>query len=275
MCSSDLAEKENWVWKGADWLEPDLDRVLLSLSRGGADATVTREFDPIAKAFVPGGFTLPEAKSGTSWRDRDTLYVGTDFGAGSLTDSGYPRVVKEWRRGTPLASAKIVFEGTKTDVSVSAYTTVEPGFRRDFARRGVTFFTAEHFIRDGDGFRKLDLPADARMGTWREYLLVTLREDWKTGGRTFPAGALLALPWESFHAGQRDFAILFAPGPRKSLAGYSRTRHHIIVNELDNVRNRLFLLTPGAAGKWNREPLAAPEFGSVSASGIDDETDDF
>jgi prolyl oligopeptidase len=269
------AEKENWVWKGADWLEPDLDRVLLSLSRGGADATVTREFDPIAKAFVAGGFTLPEAKSGTSWRDRDTLYVGTDFGAGSLTDSGYPRVVKEWRRGTPLASAKIVFEGTKTDVSVSAYTTVEPGFRRDFARRGVTFFTAEHFIRDGDGFRKLDLPADARMGTWREYLLVTLRDDWKTGGRTFPAGALLALPWESFHAGQRDFTILFTPGPRKSLAGYSRTRHHLIVNELDNVRNRLFLLTPGSAGKWSREPLAAPEFGSVSASGIDDESDDF
>ena len=99
------AEKENWVWKGYDILYPTYDRCLIRLSRGGADATVVREFDLPTKAFVKDGFTLPEAKSEVAWRDRDTLYVATDFGPGSLTDSGYPRIVKEWKRGSPLAGS--------------------------------------------------------------------------------------------------------------------------------------------------------------------------
>ena len=56
------AEGENWVWKGSTWLVPDRDRCLLSLSRGGADASVVREFDIAKKAFVSDGFVLPEAK---------------------------------------------------------------------------------------------------------------------------------------------------------------------------------------------------------------------
>src|SRR5262249_55042040 len=97
------AEKESWVWQGATFLRPACERCLVSLSRGGADAAVVREFDARARAFVKEGFTLPEAKSDVSWRDRDCLLVGTDFGPGTLTTSGYPRLIKEWRRGTPLA----------------------------------------------------------------------------------------------------------------------------------------------------------------------------
>jgi prolyl oligopeptidase len=268
-------EKENWVWKGTTWLEPELDRCLLSLSRGGADAVVVREFDPVTKTFIAGGFALPEAKSSVSWRTRDTLYVGTHFGPDSQTDSGYPRLVKEWQRGTPLSAARLVFEGAKSDVSATAFTTVEPGFRRDFAQRAITFYTSEQFIRMGDKFTKLAVPADAEVGTYREYITVTLRSDWQAGGTTYPAGALLALPWERFLAGERSFATLYQPGPRKSLAGYSATRHHLLVNELDNVRNRLYVLTPGRDGQWSRAPLPAPEFGSLSASAVDDETDAF
>src|SRR5262245_36585673 len=114
------AEKENWVWHGATWLQPSYERCLVSLSRGGADAAVVREFDPKTKTFVKDGFTLKEAKSEVAWRDKDSVFVATDFGAGSLTDSGYPRVVKEWKRGTKLADAKLVFEGEKADVAVGA-----------------------------------------------------------------------------------------------------------------------------------------------------------
>ena len=85
------AEDENWVWKGADCLYPDYERCILSLSRGGADATVSREFDVVKKEFVDGGYYLPEAKGGTSWLDRDQVLVMTDFGEGSMTSSGYPR----------------------------------------------------------------------------------------------------------------------------------------------------------------------------------------
>ncbi|MCP5105942.1 MAG: S9 family peptidase, partial [bacterium] len=114
----ELAKKEgkNWVYKGLNPLYPDFNRCLLSLSRGGADATVIREFDISTKSFVKDGFQLPEAKSFTAWRDIDTIYVGTNFGEGSLTKSGYPRIVKLWKRGTPLKDAKTIFETKETSV---------------------------------------------------------------------------------------------------------------------------------------------------------------
>ncbi len=144
------AEKENWVWKGYQILYPSYDRCLVSLSRGGADACVMREFDLNTREFVTNGFYLPEAKSHVDWRNRDVLYVGTDFGPGSLTDSGYPRLVKEWKRGTALAQAALVFEGKPADVSVNAEVVHDHGYTYEFIRRGVTFFTSEEFLRQGD-----------------------------------------------------------------------------------------------------------------------------
>ncbi|MEY2877880.1 MAG: hypothetical protein RLZZ15_260, partial [Verrucomicrobiota bacterium] len=268
-------EKENWVWKGANFLRPTYDRVLLNLSRGGGDAVVVREFDVVAKRFVADGFSLAEAKSQIDWRHRDSVYVGTDFGAGSLTSSGYPRLVKEWQRGTPLAAARLVFSGEVADVAARGSTSDEPGFHREFVQRTPAFFKEASYLRVGDDLVKLDLPEDATMGTFREFITVELRSAWTVGGKTHPAGALLAAPWEKFLAGGRDFAVLFTPGPRTSLAGRSHTRHSLIVNELDQVRNKLFVLTPRADGTWSRTPLPAPEFGSISASAIDDESDDY
>ncbi len=116
------ADGVDWVFHGAQCLAPEYRRCLITLSRGGSDAAVVREFDTVAKQFVAGGFALPEAKSRVAWRDLDTLWVGTDFGPGSLTSSGYPRIVKLWTRGTPLAEAKTVFEGRPEDVSVGGAT---------------------------------------------------------------------------------------------------------------------------------------------------------
>ncbi len=111
-------EKENWVWHGYNMLEPSYDRCLLELSRGGADAAVIREFDLTHLKFLLGGFTVPEAKTDVAWRNRNTIYIGTDFGPGSLTRSGYPRVIKQWRRSEPLSEAVTVFEGHPEDVEV-------------------------------------------------------------------------------------------------------------------------------------------------------------
>jgi len=105
-------EDENWVWHGADCLHPDYQRCLISLSRGGADADVTREFDIPSRQFVTDGFYLPESKGGAGFIDLDTVFVSTDFGEGSMTASGYPRITKLWKRGTPLSEAKVLYEGT-------------------------------------------------------------------------------------------------------------------------------------------------------------------
>jgi prolyl oligopeptidase len=267
-------ENENWVWHGASFLRPTYDRVLLSLSRGGADASVTREFDVTKKQFVADGFVLPEAKGGASWRDRDSVFVATDFGPGSLTASGYPRIGKLWRRGTPLASATVVAEGKVDDVFLSLSHDHTVGFERDIVYRGVTFFTNELYVlRDGKPV-KIEKPDSANANLHREWLLLELRDDWQVGGATHAAGSLLACRLEAFLAGERRFDVLFAPTERSSLSGFSPTKNHILLNVLDNVRNRISVLTH-RDGTWHREPLPGlPEFGTISATAIDDETSD-
>ncbi|MBI3860447.1 MAG: S9 family peptidase [Planctomycetia bacterium] len=269
-------ENENWVWKGNSFLKPSYDRCLLSLSRGGADATVTREFDVSTKSFVKDGFYLKEAKTRIGWRDIDSLFVASDFGPGSLTQSGYPRIVREWRRGTPVADAQQVFEGQPEDVAVQAHRSKTPGFERDWVSRAVTFWTNELFLRRDGKLIKIDKPDDAEASSYRDLLFFELRTEWKVGGKTYPAGALLATDLDAFVKGERRFDMLFEPTDRKSLAGFSATRHHLLVNELDNVRNRLYVLTRDGK-EWRREEVkGAPEFSTVSASPVDpDDSDDY
>lgn len=269
-------EKTNWVWAGSDFLKPTYDRCLLSLSRGGADAVVVREFDVTTKRFVKGGFNLPEAKSNTGWRDRDSIYVGTNFGKDSMTTSGYPRVARIWKRGTPLSAAETVFEGKSSDVSAGAYRDRTPGFERDFAYRGMTFWTNESYLlRDGQQI-KIEKPDDAMTSVHRDLLFIQLRSDWKVEGKTYPAGALLVSDFEAYLKGERNLDVLFTPTARTTLGGYSPTRNHILLNVMDNVRSRLYLLSR-QNGVWKRESLSgAPEFGTANAWAVDsDESDDY
>ncbi len=263
------AENENWVWEGAEALAPDYTRCLVRLSRGGADARVTREFDLERKAFVPDGFTLPESKSDISWIDRDRVYLGAAFDSSMMTTSGYPRIVREWRRGTPIGSATTVYEGKVTDVAVGAFHDDTPGYERDFVSRAITFYSNELYLRRGDRLVKIDKPEDAEASAWRDWLLVSLRTDWTVGGTTYPAGALLAARFDDFLAGKREMQVLFRPGPRTSLAGFAPTRGHLLLSTLDNVRSRVAILTPGEHG-WASEPVPGlPEIGTVSAWGVD------
>jgi prolyl oligopeptidase len=265
------AEGENWVWHGAQCLRPAYRRCLLSLSRGGADASVVREFDLESRTFVKDGFYLPEAKSSVDWMDADTLYVGTDFGPGSMTTSGYPRIAREWRRGTPLAASATVYEGKPDDVWVFATRDHTKGFERDFVLRGITFFTNEMFLRRDGKLVRIDKPDSATASVHRDLLLIELRDDWTVAGTTYPAGALLATELEPFLKGERRFDVLFSPTERKSLAGLSPTRDYLLVNELDNVRNRVYVLGR-EGGRWRREPVPGmPDIGTVTAHAVDDE----
>ena len=270
------AENENWVWHGATVLEPE-DRVcLVSLSRGGADADVVREFDLDRKAFVDGGFSLPEAKSRVAWRGRESLFVATDFGPGSLTASGYPRSVREWTRGTPLPQAEVVFEGQPDDMAVGASRDLTPGFERDFLIRQITFWTNEFFLRRDGHLLKIDKPDDANASVHREWLLIELRSPWTVEETTYPAGALLAANFEAFLKGDRTLHVLFEPTDRTSLAAWAGTRNHILLTTLDNVRNRISALT-FTDGTWHREPLSGvPDIGTATVSPVDEiESDDY
>jgi prolyl oligopeptidase len=268
------AEGASWVWQGATVLRPGHRRALVELSRGGADAAVVREFDLVSLSFVADGFVLPEAKSRTSWIDEDRIYVGTDFGEGSLTSSGYPRVAKEWRRGTPLHEARTVFEGKPDDVSAGAHHDPTEGFERDFVYRNLDFYRTEKYLRTSSGLVRVEVPEDAETSAHREWLLISTRSEWTVGGVTYPAGVLLAARFDDFLAGGRDLEVLFAPDEHTSLSYHAWTRNHLIVATLFDVKSRFEVLTPGPSG-WTRAPLAGlPEVGSADVLDTSPDDDD-
>ena len=263
-------EGESWVWQGAAVLRPGGYRLaLVQLSRGGADASVVRELDVDGHRFAEDGFGLPEAKTDVGWIDADRIYVGTDFGPGSLTTSGYPRVVKEWRRGTPLSDAPVVYEGAPEDVGVDAFHDPTEGFERDFVVRQIEFYRSEWYLRTGGELVRLAVPEDAIVEAHREWLLVRTRSPWTVGGASYPAGALLAGSFDAFLAGERELTVLFEPDAHTSLSYYAWTRHHLILGMLRDVRSELAVLTP-AGGEWRRAGLpGVPEFAQTEIADTD------
>ncbi|OZD72515.1 S9 family peptidase [Rhodococcus sp. 05-340-1] len=247
------SEDENWVWGGAQVLRPDQRLALVTLSRGGADATVVREFDLDSRTFraqEDGGFALPEAKTDIGWIDADTVFVGTDFGPGSLTESGYPRITKRWRRGTPLADAETVYEGAAQDISISAWHDRTPGFERDFVQRATDFYNSETYVLDGSALTRIPTPTDASTSVHENWLLVRTMTPWTVGDNTYPAGALLAANFDEFISGTIPLTVLFAPDAHTSLHQYAWTENHLLLVTLQDVRTQLHVLTP-RANEWD------------------------
>ncbi|CAN7213053.1 prolyl oligopeptidase family serine peptidase [Mycolicibacterium frederiksbergense] len=243
------ADGENWVWAGADVIEPDHALALISLSRGGADAVVVREFDMRTREFVKGGFELPEAKTQITWADENTVLVGTDFGPGSLTDSGYARLVKRWRRGEALADAVTVYSGEQADVLVAASVDRTPGFERTMISRAVDFFNDEIYELRGEELLRVDAPTDASVSVHHDWLLIELRTDWDG----YAAGSLLAASYAEFIAGTKNLTVVFEPDARTSLHQYSWTRDRLVVVTLADVASRVQIFTPG---EWTAGELA-------------------
>ena len=247
------AEDENWVWAGANVIEPDHALALVSLSRGGSDAAVVREFDMRTMKFVAGGFEVPEAKTQISWEDEDTVLIGTDFGDGSLTDSGYPRLVKRWRRGTPLDDAATLFSGSPADVIVAAARDRTPGFERTHLSRAVDFFNDEVYELCDDGeLIRIDAPTDATVSIHRDWMLIELRTDWYTGTDTYSAGSLIAADYDGFLSGTADLHVVFQPDDHTSLHHYAWTRDKLIIVTLADVVSRAHTVTPGT---WATAPV--------------------
>lgn len=269
------AEDENWVWKSATMNRPGYDRALISMSRGGADAAVVREFDVATRSWVDDGFTLPEAKSSISWIDHDTVYVGTDFGIqpdgdGSLTTSGYPRVIKRWTRGTPVDAAPTVFAGSVDDVAVSAGYDHTPGFERHFVSRATDFFNELTYELRGTEEILLDVPTDAHVSVHHDWMFVRPRSDWEVGGTDYPAGTLLVFDYPSYLAGAREHTVLFTPDAHTSLQSFSFTRSHLIVLTLHDVHTEVTVRT---LGDWTIVPQPGlPELATVSV--LDTDPDD-
>ena len=273
------AEGKNWVYKGATCLPPEETRCLVSLSDGGKDAVTIREFDRATKTFVEGGFVLPESKGGVSWIDEDTLLVARDFGPGTMTNSGYPMIVKLLKRGQSLDQATSVFTGQPTDVSVSAYSLrdADGAIQATLINRGINFYEGETHLLKADGTTvQLQLPAKSNINALvKGQMVVTTDQDWTApSGQSFKTGDVIAWNLDQWLANPATPAqLVIRPGDRESIEGITNTRNKLVVALYENVRGSVYVYEPNASGEWGRTRLDLPQnvtVGVGSASERDD-----
>ena len=261
------AEGKKWVWKGAIILDPEERIALLALSDGGEDAVRLREFDLVEGTFVPGGFDIPNAKQDAAWLDKDSLLLSRDWGADSLTKSGYPFVIKTLKRGQKLDEAQEVFRGAASDqlMSMPILLSDGQGNRAAFLFRGVTFFGNETWLLTAQGTKRLALPAKSQLqGMVDGQVLIQTSEEWASGGVTVPAGALASVALKALQdGGVLTPEILFAPTPRQSIDGVVATQNRVVLSLNDNVRGRVRVYARAASG-WSAQPVDLPDNSTIS-----------
>ena len=268
-------EGEDWTWSGAATIHGTHDRAMLMLSRGGADAVVLREFDLPARDFVPEGFTLPEAKGGAAWLDRDTLLLSSASGEGMTTSSGYARTVRLWRRGTDPLAATVIFETQAHHMAVGAGVDRESAEERlEFVDR-IGFFDAVVWIGDRTGPKtRIDVPTDASVEWHRGWLAVKRRTPWTVGGETHPPDTVLGISLAAFLAGDRRFTKLFEPAERRALQGFFWSGGRLVLSILDDLKPVFEVLTPSDAS-WSRDRITGlPDIGVAHAWSLDVRTEE-
>ncbi len=269
------AEGRDWVFKGTDCLAPDETRCLISLSDGGKDAVVVREFDTGTRRFVDGGFSLPEGKHRLEWLDRDTLLVATDFGPGTLTESGYPFIVKSLKRGQTLAQATEVYRGDIGDggygVSPTVYRDRTGAIQAVLINRPLDTFRSETWeVVDGRPV-KLNLPERISVyGVQGGSFILSPDEDWARPGRSHKAGSLLAIcipcvrPTDGPVVISNQVETIFDPTDRQSIGSVRVMHDRVVVAISDNVVGRLAVFHNRGEFGWPRTDIATPDNVDVS-----------
>ncbi|HEY4131793.1 MAG TPA: prolyl oligopeptidase family serine peptidase, partial [Gemmatimonadaceae bacterium] len=258
------AEKANWVWHGANCVQPGERRCMISLSDGGEDASTDREFDVTTRSFVKDGFVLSRGKQRIAWVGQDTLLVSREWNKGELTKSGYPFIVKRLVRGQPLSAGVEVYRGAATDggYGVSPATVVDgAGHRFTFIVRPTSTFEAETFVVSPSGVKRLAIPLKANIVDMNNgEVIVQLSQDWNGAGAPIKAGALASFDGAAAMRNPAHLAAtaIYVPGPRESIGGVSATRDHLVASIYQNVRGRVMVFSRGEGG-WAHTQLALPD----------------
>jgi len=264
-------DQKSWVGKGLTCIEPEEEHCMVALSVGGEDAITLREFDLKSGKFVDSGFVLPRGKQRVEWLDRDTLLIARDWGAGTMSEAGYPITVRKWKRGTPLGSSVEVYRGSTKDNGYGDDPDVlvdGQGHRVAMVHRSITTFETEHYLLLPSGAKKMSLPPKSRIEKLHDnQLIVTLDEDWKPegGAKTIAEGSVVSVDAKAATADPVHLkpTILFAPTAREFAQGVAATKNHVLVTTLENVQGRAYVYTHGKDGKWSRVKLTVPDNSTV------------
>ena len=266
------AEGKSWVWHGADCPPPEYQRCLVSLSPGGSDADVVREFDLTSGKFVAGGFTVTESKNTTTWIDRDTLLVAKAEGEGTVTRSGYARIVKEWKRGTPWSAATKVAEGIVEDIGIGPFAVMDGNVRRVAISRDVGFYESRVSMRAPDGrWVELPIPATASIdavvsGQAIAKLVEPLGQ--------FASGSVVAYDIAQMLAGEKPApALVMAPTKNQAIEEVQASDNVLWIKALDDVSGKLFAFRRQADGSWSSKAMPLPGNSTIHIAATADKQD--
>lgn len=286
-----LSESENvkWVFHGMDCLKPSNERCLVYLSPGGGDAHQMREFSALTLKFVEGGFRLPTSKMRVQWMDENHLFVGTDFGVGSMTESGYPRLVKIWNRGTPLEQAKQIFDADKGSVSVVAARYEGNSQSIDLLTEAIDYWTRKYYQYNAGEMSELALPNSAVVsGMIDGKFVISLNKDWELGGRKYTQGSVILVAPDDLQvnpannsnspkhiAGKKTAIQLLLASQRSAIVeDVSVNKKSILVTVLEDVKSRVYRYTKGPQG-WQSSLVDLPKAGQIRIETSSDETGEF
>lgn len=262
-------EGKPWVYKGARRL--DNERYLVNLSNGGTDAVQLREYNIKTKQFIKNGFFIEESKMRLDILDENTIIIGANFGHGSLTDSGYPREARIWKRGEALKDATLLFKGEKTDVAVQSWVAGEGSDKVAFVYREVDFYNQYVWYLEGEVLKPINIPTNAVIsGYYKSNLVVTLRSDWSVEGQEFKQGDLIYMGYKNNQ--KQNPVLLFRPTDSQSVQSASVSKTGIFVSYLDNVNGKILKLSL-SKNKWKSEQVLLPEQGAVEVNFASDKSD--
>mmetsp|Transcript_3986 Transcript_3986/g.13040 ORF Transcript_3986/g.13040 Transcript_3986/m.13040 type:complete len:772 (+) Transcript_3986:708-3023(+) len=295
------AENVSWVYGGQTPYRlggvTEVTRTIISLSPGGSDASVRREFDLKEKKFVEvHPFRVDTAsKNRVSWADENTLLVGIPS-EGLATTSGYPRCIQEWTRGggsgqSDFSESPVVFEGNEKDVAVTGTVSRSRGVEFEWRTRSTSFYTSKKQVRRHDptslskrtgvwyDLNELGLPESATVSHFGSTLLIELRDDWPETSKI--AGSLLAVDFDEFTTKgptTAKMAVVFEPDERTSLEGVAKSKDFIALVIQEDVKTKLEFKVLKENGQVVADvvPPTEPSIRSASLSAVDpDESNDF
>lgn len=266
---------KKWVFHGVSWLAPKYEVCLLALSDGGTDEDIVREFNVVSKEFVKGGFELPSSKGSYDWINENEIIMSRKFGEGTMTTSGYPRMVKRWKRGTDLSKATLVIEGPDSLMGIWATSSLIDNERYVFVSKSASFYSHETFVMVDGKLQKLNVPDDSdQSGYYKGQFLLTLNSDWIVNSQVYRAGQLISLDFKKLLKNELAISVVFSPDERSSIDGVNVTKNQMILNILHNVQSELFSYNY-IDGKWTSTKINAPKFGSIGVLGTDDEAEGY
>jgi len=255
-------ENINWVFKGVQFAPYNSNRCILSLSQGGSDAVYLKEFDLNRRQFITLGFNVGEAKSDFQWIDEDHIYISSDFGEGTLTTSGYARIIKLWERGIKLEDAEIVFEASVDDMAVAPIVIHDPNTTYEFVIHFFDFYRKVLYFIDDTSLIKLPLPDDFNFDMLNDHVIVNPFVDWKIADKTIEKGSVISIRLEDLKKGEPKYDLLFKGSERISVEGIYATSNCLIINTLDNIKNVVLEYTYQNR-EWKHEQVIFPSSGSV------------